>query len=81
MRQKLLSWNIFWEFDILVKIMKKKGRSTVNILPSGDRWVADISLTLITSKPRSTNPSQMSSAGEVTGGGRITVFTSFWDLG
>jgi hypothetical protein len=37
-------------------------------------------LSLITSKPMFTNPSEMSSAGIVNGGSCITAFAAFWDL-
>jgi hypothetical protein len=36
---------------------------TVVVLSAGDQWVVDICLMLITSKPRFTNPSEMSSVG------------------
>jgi hypothetical protein len=56
----------------LCKVMRNRGRFTVDVPSAGDRRVADICLTLITSKPRSTNPSEMSSAGVVNGRFRIT---------
>jgi hypothetical protein len=42
-----------------------RGRLTVDVHSAGDQRVDDIYLTLITSKPRYTNPSEMSSAGVV----------------
>jgi hypothetical protein len=53
--------------------MKKRGKFAVDISSASHRWVADICLTLITSKPRPTNPSEMSSAGAVNGRCRITA--------
>jgi hypothetical protein len=47
----------------------------------GDRRVAVICLTLITSKPRLTNPSDISSEGVLCGRWRITDFIVFSDLG
>jgi hypothetical protein len=47
---------------------------TVAVPSAGDRWVVDICLMLVTSKPRSTNPSEMSSGGaENAGAGVDTV--------
>jgi hypothetical protein len=43
-------------------VMRKRGRITVDVHSAGDRLAADICLTLITSNPRSTSPSEMSSA-------------------
>jgi hypothetical protein len=60
---RLLSFNISWDFDVLGKVIRKRGMWTV--VPSArDPWVVDIHvcLTLITSKPRFTNPSDMISA-------------------
>jgi hypothetical protein len=48
---------------------------------AGNQRVADICLTLITSKPRFTNPSQMSSVRVVNGRCHITAFIGFWDFG
>jgi hypothetical protein len=51
------------------------------VVPSaGDQRVVGICLTLITSKPRFTNPSEMSSARVETGRCCITAFIGFWDL-
>jgi hypothetical protein len=53
----------------------------VDVPSSGDQQVADICLTLITSKPASTNPFEMSSARVVNGRCIITAFIGSWDLG
>jgi hypothetical protein len=71
--QKPVTSNIPWDSDVPGKVMRKKGKSTVNVLPSSDRWVADFCLTVITSKPRSTNPPKMSSARVANGGGRSSL--------
>jgi hypothetical protein len=59
--QRLVGLNIFWDLDVLGKVMRKRGRFGVDVPPSGDRRVAGICSTPITSKPRPTNPSEMSS--------------------
>jgi hypothetical protein len=62
--------------------MRKKGRFTGDIPASGNRWMADICVTLITSKPWSTNPSEMSFAGVEAERCRMThYFSGFWELG
>jgi hypothetical protein len=63
--QRLVSLNISWDFDVLGKIMRKRERFTVDVPSAVDRRVAGICLMLITSKPRSSIPSEMSSAGVV----------------
>jgi hypothetical protein len=52
-------------------VMRKRGSFAADDPSAGDRRAADICFTLITSKPMSTNPSQMSSAAII----------GFWDLG
>jgi hypothetical protein len=47
----------------------------------GERRVAVICLTLTTSKPRLTRPSEISSAGVVCGRWLISAFMGFSDLG
>jgi hypothetical protein len=54
--------NISGDIDILGRVMRKRGRFTVGVLFAGDRRVADICLTLITSNPRSIVPFEMSFA-------------------
>jgi hypothetical protein len=65
--QRLVSLNISWDFDVLGKVIRKRGRFTVDALYASDRRAADVCFTSITSKPKSTNPSEMSSAGVVNG--------------
>jgi hypothetical protein len=67
--------------DFLCKVIKTKGMFTVVLLSAGDRRVADISLTPITSKARFSNPSEMSSVGVESGRCAIAAFKGFWDLG
>jgi hypothetical protein len=62
---RLITLNISWDFDFLGKVIRKRGRFAVDVPSASDRRIADISLTLITSKPKSTNPSEMSSTGVV----------------
>jgi hypothetical protein len=59
----LVSLNISWDFDNLGMVMRKRGSLVVDVPSAGDQQVADICLTLVTSKPRSTNPSEMFSVG------------------
>jgi hypothetical protein len=79
--QRLFSLKISWDFDILGKVIRKRGMFIVVVSSAGDGWLVDICLTLITSKPRFTNPSEMSYAGAETGRCRITAFVGFWDFG
>jgi hypothetical protein len=76
MPQWLLNLNISWDFDDLGKVMRTRGRITVDVPSAGDRRTAEICLTLITSKPRLTSPSELSFAGVVNGRCRITAFRS-----
>jgi hypothetical protein len=79
--QRLLSLNISRDFDVLGKVIRKRGMF-IDVVPSaGDRRQVDICLMLITSKRRFTNPSEMSSAGAETGRYHISAFIGFWDLG
>jgi hypothetical protein len=52
-----------WDFAVLGKVIRNKGRLTVDVPSGGVRRVVVICLTLMTSKPRITNPSEISSAG------------------
>jgi hypothetical protein len=81
MWQRLCSGKISWDFAVLDKVIKKRGKFMVVDPSEGDRWVAVISLTLITSNPRLTNPSDMYSARVFCGRWLITVFIGFSDLG
>jgi hypothetical protein len=78
--QRLLSLIISQDFDVLRKVIMKRGMFTVVVPSACDRRVAHICLTLITSKPRFTNPSEVSSAGVEIGRRRVTAFMGFWDL-
>jgi hypothetical protein len=81
MLQRLGRLKISWDFDVLDKVTRKRGRFVVLDFSGGDRRVAVICLTLITSKPRLTSQSQISSAGVFCGKWRITAFIGFLDLG
>jgi hypothetical protein len=59
----------------------KRGMFAVVVPSAGDRRMIDICLTLITSKPRFTNPSEKSSAGVEIGRSYITAFIGFSALG
>jgi hypothetical protein len=61
--------------------MRKRGRFTVDVPSAGDQQVADICLVLITSKPRSTSPSEIPSARVVNGRCHTTAFiaSGIWD--
>jgi hypothetical protein len=78
--QRLVSLNIPWDFAALGKVTGKRRMFTLVVPSAGDRRVVDICLTLITSKPRSTNQTEMFSAGIETVRCRITAFRGFWDL-
>jgi hypothetical protein len=81
MWQRLGSRKISWDFAVLVKIIKKRGKF-MGFDPSGDdQQVAVTCLKLITSKPRLTSPSDMSSARVLCGIRRMTAFVGFSDLG
>jgi hypothetical protein len=73
--------NISWNFDVLSKVIRKRGMFTVVVPSAGDQQVADIRLTLITSQPGFTNSSEMCTAGVATGRCRMTACIGFWDLG
>jgi hypothetical protein len=79
--QRLISLNISWDFAGLGEGIGKRGMLTVVVLFACDRRVIDIFLSLITSKPRFTNPTEMSSAGVENGRCRITAYTGLWDVG
>jgi hypothetical protein len=81
MWQRLCSRKISWNFVVLGKIIRKRGRCTVVDPSEGDRRVAVICWTLITSNPRLTRPSDMSSAGVFCGRWRITASIGLSDFG
>jgi hypothetical protein len=78
--QRLVSLNISWHFDVLGKVIRKRGMFIAVVPSAGDGWVVDICLTLTTSKSRFTSSSEMSTAGVETGSCRVTAFICFWDL-
>jgi hypothetical protein len=73
--------NISWDFVVIGKVIRNKGRLTWDVPSAEDLLVDDICLTLIKSNPRPTKPSEMSSAGVLNGRCRITALMGFWDLG
>jgi hypothetical protein len=75
--QRLISLNISWGSDTLGKVMRKRGRFTVDVPSAGDRGVADICLMLMTSTLRFTSQSEMSSAGVENGRCHISALIGF----
>jgi hypothetical protein len=75
MKQRLVNSKISCYLSDLGRVIRKKGKFLVE--ESWYRWEVDISLTLIISKARLTRPSQISSAGVLTGRYRKTAFTGF----
>jgi hypothetical protein len=75
------SRKISWDFVILGKVIRKRGRFMVVDPSEGDRQVAVICSTLITSNTRLNSPSDISSAGMLCGRWHITAFIGFSDLG
>jgi hypothetical protein len=65
MWQRYWSFKI-WDFAVLGRVIRNKGRFLF-ALPSEGDWREVICLTLITSDPRVTSPSEMSSAGVLEG--------------
>jgi hypothetical protein len=61
MWKRLDSLKRSWEFVVLGKLIRNKGR--LMGVPSGDLLAIDICLTLITLKSRSTSPSTMPFSG------------------
>jgi hypothetical protein len=81
MWQRLCSQKISWDFAVLGKVIRKRGRFMFVDMPEGDRRVAVICVTLITSNPRLTSPSDKTSAGVMCGRWRITALIGFSELG
>jgi hypothetical protein len=81
MWQRFGSRKISCDFSDLGRVMRKRGRFEDFGLSGADRRVAVICLTLITSKPRFTSPSDMSSAGVLMGRCRITALIGLSDFG
>jgi hypothetical protein len=67
MWQRLGSLKISCNFAVLGKVIRNKGRLLVVVPSEDDLRVDVICLTLITSKPRFTSPSEISSAGVLGG--------------
>jgi hypothetical protein len=80
MWQSLESLKISGDFAVLGRVTRNRGRFT-GLDPSGDRRLDDICLTLMTSNPRSTSPSEMSWAGVLLGRWRNTALMGFSDFG
>jgi hypothetical protein len=66
MWQRLDSLIRSWDFVVFCRVTRNKDR-VICVVPSEDLRAVDICLTLITSKPRYTSPSAMSSEGIFTG--------------
>jgi hypothetical protein len=75
-------WKISCDLGVLGKVIRNVGGGGVTLVgPSvDDRRVVVICLTLMTSKPRFTNPSEMSSARVLSGRWHITALMGFRDL-
>jgi hypothetical protein len=81
MWQRLGSRKISSDFSDLGRVIRKRGRF-MDLGSSGDdRRVVVICLTLMTSKPRLTNPFDISSAGVLMGRRRMTALIGFSDFG
>jgi hypothetical protein len=80
-------WQRYWrlkiscDFAVLERVMRNKGRFLVAASWEGDRWEVVICLTLTTSNPRVTSPTEISCAGVLTGRSRRTALIGFWGLG
>jgi hypothetical protein len=61
--------------------MRNRGKFFGRAPSDGDRWLVDICLTLIMSKPKSTNLSEMYWTGVFYGRWRITVLLRLSDFG
>jgi ribosomal protein L36 len=67
MWQRPFKRKISWDLEVLGRVIRNKGRLMVLGPSEFDRRVMVICLTLITSKPRLSRLSEMSSAGEGAG--------------
>jgi hypothetical protein len=67
MWQRYWSLKISWDFAVLRRVMRNKGRFLVAASWNGDRREFVICLTLTTSNPRVTSPSEIFCAGAVIG--------------
>jgi hypothetical protein len=59
MWQRLVTFKNCYDFAVLTKVTKKRKVVVIGSPSKSDRREADMSLTLITSKPRSFSPSQV----------------------
>jgi hypothetical protein len=73
MWQRLDNLKISWDFADLGRVMRNNGRVFVDAPSVGDRRTVFICLTLMTSKPWFTSPSEMSSGGVLGGRCRMTA--------
>jgi hypothetical protein len=81
MWQRLGRRKISWDLAVFGKVTRKRGRFMILGSSRDDQRVVVICLTLITSKPRSTSPLYISTAGVFKGKWRITALISLSDLG
>jgi hypothetical protein len=71
MWQRLGRRKVSWDFSVFGKVTRKRDRLMTLGSSGGDRRVAVICLTLTTSKPRLTSPSEISTAGVSCGRWRM----------
>jgi hypothetical protein len=81
MWQRLGSRKISCDFPDLGRVRRKRGMFVDRGSSGDDRRVVVICLTLMTSKPRLTSPSDTSSAWVLMGRWRMTALIGFSDLG
>jgi hypothetical protein len=81
MWKRPLSLNISWDIGFLGKVIRNRGMLAWEDPSAEERRVDVICFTLMTSNPRPTKPSEMSSAGVLIGRCLITALIGFWDLG
>jgi hypothetical protein len=81
MSQRLSARKISWDFVVLGNIIRQLGRFMFVDPSEGDRRVVVIRLTLITSNPRLTSPSDIAYAGVLCGRWCISAFIGFSYLG
>jgi hypothetical protein len=81
MWQILGNQKISCDFSDLGRVMRKRGMFVDRGSSVDDQLVVVICLTLMTSKPRFTSPSDMSSGGVLMGRWRMTALIGFFDFG
>jgi hypothetical protein len=81
MWQRLGRRKISWDFAVLGKVIRNRGRFVILGSSGDDRREVVICLTLNTSKPSSTSPSDISTARVFKGKWRITALIGLSDLG